>query len=41
MTQAPPATALELRSLVTPDGMLELSLHDVDVPAPAADQVLV
>lgn len=41
MTQAPPATALELRSLVTPDGMLELSLHDVDVPAPAADQVVV
>ncbi len=40
MTEAP-KTALELRSLVTPDGMLELSLHDVDIPAPAADEVVV
>lgn len=36
-----PETALELRSLVTPNGMLELSLHDVDIPAPTADQVVV
>ncbi len=36
-----PEKALELRSLVTPDGMLELSLQDVDVPAPAADEVVV
>ena len=41
MTEAPPETGLELRSLVTPDGMLELSLHDVDVPKPAADEVVV
>ncbi len=41
MTEAPPETGLELRSLVTPDGTLELSLHDVDIPAPAADQVVV
>ncbi|KIU14334.1 zinc-binding dehydrogenase [Mycolicibacterium llatzerense] len=41
MTEAPPETGLELRSLVTPDGMLELSLHDVDIPAPTADQVVV
>ncbi len=36
-----PETALELRSLVTPDGTLELSLHDVAVPAPGADEVVV
>jgi len=36
-----PETALELRSLVTPDGTLELSLQDVDIPAPAADEVVV
>lgn len=41
MTEAPPETGLELRSLVTPDGVLELSLHDVEVPAPTADQVVV
>lgn len=41
MTEAPPETGLELRSLVTPGGMLELSLHDVDIPAPTADQVVV
>ncbi len=41
MTEAPPETGLELRSLVTPDGMLELSLHDVDIPAPTDDQVVV
>lgn len=36
-----PEKALELRSLVTPDGMLELSLQDIDIPAPAADEVVV
>ncbi len=41
MTEAPPETGLELRSLVTPDGVLELSLHDVDIPAPTDDQVVV
>jgi NADPH:quinone reductase len=36
-----PDTALELRSLVTSGGTLELSLHEVPVPAPAANEVLV
>jgi NADPH2:quinone reductase len=36
-----PETALELRSLVTSEGTLELSLHDVPVPTPAANEVLV
>ena len=40
MTEAPPETGLELRSLVTPDGMLELSLYDVEVPKPAAGEVV-
>jgi NADPH2:quinone reductase len=34
-------TALQLRSLITPEGTLELSLARIDVPAPAADQVIV
>lgn len=41
MSDPLPKTALELRSLVTPDGTLELSLHDVPVPAPSADEVVV
>ncbi|MDV3124117.1 zinc-binding dehydrogenase [Mycobacterium sp. 21AC1] len=41
MTQAPPETGLELRSLVTEDGTLELSLHEVPVPAPNTDEVVV
>jgi NADPH:quinone reductase len=41
MTVDLPDTALELRSMVTSDGRLELSLHDVPVPAPAANEVLV
>ncbi|MBP2450523.1 zinc-binding dehydrogenase [Mycolicibacterium lutetiense] len=41
MTEALPKTALELRSLVTPDGTLELSLHEVEVPAPGPDEVVV
>lgn len=36
-----PATALQLRSLITSDGRLELSLHDVPVPQPGADEVLI
>ncbi|OBJ35041.1 NADH oxidase [Mycolicibacterium mucogenicum] len=36
-----PEAALELRSLVTPDGTLELSLQDVDIPKPTADEVVV
>ncbi len=36
-----PDIALELRSLVTSGGTLELSLHDVPVPAPDANEVLV
>jgi NADPH2:quinone reductase len=41
MTADLPEQALELRSLVTPHGTLELSLHDVPVPSPAADEVVV
>jgi NADPH:quinone reductase len=41
MTADLPDTALELRSLVTSHGTLELSLHDVPVPTPAANEVLV
>jgi NADPH:quinone reductase-like Zn-dependent oxidoreductase len=41
MTADLPETALELRSLVTSQGTLELSLHDVPVPTPAANEVLV
>src|SRR6187551_2112774 len=36
-----PASGLQLRSLVTAAGQLELSLVDVDVPAPRDDQVVV
>ncbi|MED5813880.1 zinc-binding dehydrogenase [Mycolicibacterium sp. 050232] len=41
MTEQLPKTALELRSLVTPDGTLELSLHEVEIPAPSTDEVVV
>ncbi|QZH60645.1 zinc-binding dehydrogenase [Mycolicibacterium farcinogenes] len=41
MTEALPKTALELRSLVTEDGTLELSLHEVAVPTPAQNEVVV
>lgn len=41
MTEDLPATALELRSLVTSEGTLELSLQDVPVPTLAANEVLV
>jgi NADPH:quinone reductase len=41
MTANLPDNALELRSLVTSHGTLELSLHDVPIPVPSANQVLV
>src|SRR5271154_417984 len=41
MTADLPDHALELRSLVTSQGTLELSLHDVPVPTPTANEVLV
>ncbi len=41
MTASLPTNALQLRSLISADGVLELSLHDVPVPTPAADEVLV
>ncbi|MGB9222305.1 zinc-binding dehydrogenase [Mycobacterium sp.] len=41
MTGDLPDTALELRSLVTSSGTLELSLQEVPVPAPGANEVLV
>lgn len=41
MTADLPDSALELRSLVTSQGTVELSLHDVLVPTPAANEVLV
>ncbi|WP_431231361.1 zinc-binding dehydrogenase [Mycolicibacterium psychrotolerans] len=41
MAENLPDKALELRSLVTSDGKLELSLQEVDVPSPGDNQVLV
>ena len=41
MTTELPRTGLQLRSLVTAEGRLELSLAAVDVPEPKADEVLV
>src|SRR3984885_8871257 len=41
MTAGLPDRALQLRSLVTSLGMLELSLHDVPVPTPGTNEVLV
>jgi NADPH2:quinone reductase len=41
MTNDLPDSALELRSLVTSEGALELSLHDVPMPTPAANEVLI
>jgi NADPH:quinone reductase len=41
MTADLPDRALQLRSLVTSQGVLELSLHDVPVPTPATNEVLV
>lgn len=41
MTADVPDTALELRSQVSSKGTLELSLHDVPVPTPATNDVVV
>jgi NADPH2:quinone reductase len=41
MTASKPSTALQLRSLVKGSGELELSLAEVDVPEPKADEVIV
>jgi NADPH:quinone reductase-like Zn-dependent oxidoreductase len=41
MTTDTPQQALQLRSLVTPEGVLEISLVAVAVPAPAEDDVLI
>ena len=36
-----PKSSLQLRSLITAEGRLELSLVDTVVPAPQADEVVV
>jgi NADPH2:quinone reductase len=41
VTDSIPTSSLQLRSLVTEQGTLELSLVDVPVPTPGADEVLV
>jgi NADPH2:quinone reductase len=41
MTHAVPESALQLRSLVTAAGELQLSLVDVPVPNPGPDEVLI
>ena len=41
MTNALPRTALQLRSLIRPDGELELALAEIPVPVPGVDDVLV
>jgi NADPH2:quinone reductase len=41
MTPSIPHTALQLRSLIRSTGELEVSLVEVEVPQPAADEVLV
>ena len=41
MTADLPGEALELRSLVSSHGTLELSLHEVPVPTPGPNEVLV
>ncbi len=41
MTTPIPGTALQLRSLINRSGELELSLATVDVPTPAANEVLI
>jgi len=41
MTTTLPSTSLELRSLVTEQGTLELSLHEVPLPTPSDSQVLI
>ncbi len=41
MSTATPRTSLQLRSLIRATGELEVSLQDVQIPEPAADEVLV
>lgn len=41
MSLSLPSTGLQLRSLVKPEGLLEISLVDEPVPVPAQDEVLV
>ena len=41
MTTRPAATGLQLRTLVTPTGVLEMSLQRVDTPTPADDEVVI
>ena len=41
MTTRPAATGLQLRTLVTPAGRLEMSLQRVDTPQPADDEVVI
>ena len=41
MTLMSARTGLQLRSLIKPNGELELSLHSVEIPEPAADEVVV
>jgi NADPH:quinone reductase len=41
MAQSPTGTMLQLRSTITADGTLELSLADVEIPQPREDEVLV
>jgi len=36
-----PTTGLQLQSMISAEGLLELSLHEVPVPAPATDEVLI
>ncbi len=36
-----PTTGLQLQSMISAEGLLELSLHEVLVPAPATDEVLI
>ncbi|WP_088285769.1 zinc-binding dehydrogenase [Ideonella sp. A 288] len=40
MTDDTPRSGLQLRTLITPDGVLELSLARVAAPVPAADEVV-
>lgn len=41
MTPRLPTTALQLQSLITAAGQLQIALHDVPVPTPGPDEVLI
>lgn len=41
MTTTLPTSALQLQSLVTATGQLQIALHDVPVPAPGPDELLI